>query len=112
MDQAQSKADANDLLEVHDANSLAEENKWTGVKVQPINYASIAKVCETDSDTIEMIVREIVSQIKHMLKHGASIRLAFKIGRLICKSGIVSWRGYRDQERIGVAGRGGMGLLS
>ena len=96
LDQTGCRADLDELMEVYDPSTF-EDNKHYG-PIQPLNYASIAKVCETDTETIEIIIKEIVCQLRHVLKNGANVRLMFKIGRLISKSGTISWRSFRDDE--------------
>ena len=37
-----------------------------------------------------------------MLKHGANVRLMLKIGRLVSRGGLISWRSLRDDDhRLG-----------
>ena len=83
-------------MEVFDTETIDERHHV----IQPINLASIGKVCETDSETIDIVMREIVAQLRHQLRNGASIRLMFKIGKLIAKSGSLHWRSFRDDDRI------------
>lgn len=54
--------------------------------------ASIAKVCDTDILTIENILKEIIIQLKLAIKKGCNIRLMFKVGKLIIKNGVISWK--------------------
>lgn len=96
LDHTGCRADLDELMEVYDPSAL-EDNKHYG-PIQPLNYASIAKVCETDADTIEIIIKEIVCQLRHMLKNGANVRLMLKIGRLMSKGGTISWRSFRDDD--------------
>jgi hypothetical protein len=57
-----------------------------------LNYASISKVCQTNSETIQMLFREILAQLDEAIRKGQSIRLQFRIGRLDIKNGEVSWK--------------------
>ena len=65
--------------------------------MQHINLASIAKVCDTDILTIELVMKEIVAQIKYQLQKGSSLRLMFKIGKLISKGGELSWKSFIEE---------------
>lgn len=91
-------------MDVCDVGNI-EEMRLIG-PVQPINYASIAKVCDTDAETIEIIIKEIVSQLKQFIKNGASVRLMLKLGRLVCKNGVISWRRLIKDEDNRYAGVG------
>lgn len=62
MEATQTRADVDELMDVCDTGN-PEELRQLG-PIQPINYASIAKLCDTDTETIELIVREIVCQLK------------------------------------------------
>lgn len=64
--------------------------------LQRINLASIAKVCDTDVVTIEMILKEIVTQLKEFIKKGQNVRLMFKFGILIVKNGELNWKPISD----------------
>lgn len=100
LDQTGCRVDLDELMEVYDPATL-DDNKQYG-PIQPLNYASIAKVCDTDTETIEIIIKEIVCQLRHMLKNGANVRLMLKIGRLVSKGGTISWRSFRDDDhRVG-----------
>lgn len=48
-------------MEVYD-NETVDERYHV---IQPISLASIGKVCETDADTIDIVMKEIVAQIRH-----------------------------------------------
>jgi len=81
---------------VHEANLISTYDPSVGdhhqiLGTQSINYASISKVCDTDIYTIEMILKEIIAQLKYQLKKGANIRIMFKVGRFIAKNGEISW---------------------
>ena len=82
-------------MEVFDSETVDERHV-----IQPINLASIGKVCETDAETINIVMKEIVAQLRHQLRNGASIRLMFKIGKLIGKSGALHWRSFKDDDRL------------
>lgn len=88
-------------MDVFDCTNT-EESRLVA-KVQPLNYASIAKACETDPETIELIIKEIVCQLKQFVRNGASVRLAMKIGKLICKNRVIGWKtnGRDDESKYG-----------
>ena len=56
-------------------------------------------MCDTDAHTIDLVIREIVAQLRYKLKSGAGVRLMFKIGKLIGKGGRLLWKSFRDEER-------------
>ena len=41
---------------------------------------------------IENILKEIIIQLKLAIKKGCNIRLMFKVGKLIIKNGVISWK--------------------
>jgi hypothetical protein len=49
--------------------------------------ASVARVCDTDIISVEMIVKEIAAQIKYQIQSGKNVRLMFKIGKLVTRGG-------------------------
>lgn len=67
--------------------------------LQHLNAASISRVCETDLLTVEMIIKEIVAQLRHQLNKGVNVRLQFKIGKLTSQNGRLCWRGMQDDEK-------------
>ena len=74
------------LLDIFDPQSTETEMPPFLAKAQPINLNSIARVCETDAYTIDLIVGEIVAQLKHQIKIGANLRLFLKIGHISAKN--------------------------
>lgn len=63
--------------------------------------ASVAKVCDTDILSIELVLKEIVAQLKHQLSKGSNLRIMFKIGKLISRGGELSWKSFReDQDKM------------
>lgn len=60
----------------------------------PLNYNSIARVCDTDAKTVEDIVKEIAAQIKYQLKCGSNLKLYLKIGKLCSKNGQIQWQSF------------------
>ena len=61
LEQTNCRAEVDDLMEVYD-NETVDERYHV---IQPISLASIGKVCETDADTIDIVMKEIVAQIRH-----------------------------------------------
>jgi len=66
--------------------------------VQHFNLASIAKVCDTDIFSVELILREIVAQLRHHLQKGCSVRLLMKVGNLISRNGELHWKSLGGDE--------------
>jgi len=77
---------------------ISGDIKFPGL--QHINFASVAKVCETDIVTVEMVMKEIVAQIQYQLKKGSNLRLMFKIGKLISKHGEITWKTFREEDKM------------
>jgi len=67
--------------------------------VQHINLASVAAVCETDIISVELILREIVAQLKCHLQQGSNIRLMFKVGSLYSRGGELKWKSFNEEGR-------------
>ena len=93
-----------DSVRIDDKNGLiAEYNPIEGeppVKgIQHLNFASIAKVCDTEILTIETIIKEIGAQIRDHLKMGKSLRLTFKVGKLISRGGEIKWKSFREDNQ-------------
>ena len=44
-------------------------------------------------------MKEIMAQLRHMIKLGQNIRLQFKIGKLIIRNGDVSWKTMKDEDK-------------
>ena len=65
--------------------------------VQIINLQAIAKVCMTDIPTVDLILREMIAQLRYQIKKGVNVRLFFKIGRLKCQNGVLNWSPYREE---------------
>lgn len=74
-----------------------EAEKFAQAQSSRINFAAIAKVCETDSSTIEAIHKEILAQLVTCVRKGMSVRLAYRIGRLEIKNSEISWKYYADE---------------
>ena len=75
-----------------------EQLNYTGL--QHINMASISRVCSTDIVTVEMILKEIVAQLRYQLKKGNKVRMMFKIGKLISQNGQLNWTSYREGDQM------------
>ena len=63
-----------------------------------MNLAAIAKVCDTDIWTIDIILKEIIIQLKLAIKKSLNIRLMFKVGKLIIKNGNISWKNVSEDR--------------
>ena len=61
--------------------------------------ASIAKVCDTDIHSIEMIFKEIISQLIHQITKGKNFRLSLKIGRLASRNNEINWKSFNDEGK-------------
>ena len=53
------------MLQMHDPVSSEKPNPVSIGSLQHISFSSIAKVCETDLYSIDIILKEIVAQLKH-----------------------------------------------
>ena len=83
-----STREGENLIEVYDSMS----GDFQPIRnLQRISLGSIAKVCESDVATIDLVFKEIIAQLKEMLQKGMNVRLMFKIGRFVVKNGEVSW---------------------
>jgi hypothetical protein len=63
-----------------------------------LNLNSIAKVCDTDCNSIELILKEIVAQVRHQIKIGNNVRLMMKVGTFIVKGGDINWKSINNNE--------------
>ena len=63
-----------------------------------MNLNSIAKVCDTDCNSIELILKEIVAQVRHQIKIGNNVRLMMKVGTFIVKGGDINWKSINNNE--------------
>jgi len=57
--------------------------------LQQLSWASVSRSCLTDQQTCELVFQEILAKIADLTKNGQGIRLNFKVGYLICKSGMI-----------------------
>jgi hypothetical protein len=62
--------------------------------VQRLNHANIAKVCESDAQTVELILKEFQAQIIKLVKKNSTIRISYRIGRLEIKNGDINWKQF------------------
>lgn len=76
--------------------SLGEQVNIRGV--HHLNLQAVAQVCETDMLSVEMILKEIVAQLKAHIKKGISLRVMFKVGKLIFKNGMLSWKPFNEDD--------------
>ena len=61
----------------------AEVNELFMNKVQPLSISSIASVCCTDTNTVELVLSEFLATVSSFAKEGRPMRLNFKVGYLI-----------------------------
>jgi len=73
-----------------------QDQEITIPNVTLLNMAAVAKVCDTDQQTIDLVLREIVAQIRKHVCSCQNIRLQFKVGNLIVKNGEIQWKTLQD----------------
>lgn len=82
----------------------SEVNELFMNKIQPLSISSIASVCHTDANTVEMVLAEFLATTSVLAKEGRSMRLNFKVGYLIISRGVIQWQHSRELlHRHGVA---------
>ena len=64
----------------------AEVNDLFKNRIAPLAVSSIASVALTDSATVELIIKEIVTSIGELARQGSALRLNFKVGYLIIRN--------------------------
>ena len=64
--------------------------------VQKLNFATIAKVCNTDAQTVELVIKEVLAQIVKFVKDGFGVRISFRIGRIEIKGAEINWKQFSD----------------
>ena len=65
-------------------------------RVQPLGLSSIASVCFTDTNTVQLVLDEILASIIRLSKKGASMRLNFKVGYLTIVKNTIHWQHSRE----------------
>ena len=60
--------------------------------LQQVNYSSVAKACQTDSHTVELIIREIVATMAQLVSKGSSININFKVGLFSVRNGYMNFK--------------------
>ena len=60
--------------------------------LQQVNYSSVAKACQTDSQTVELIIREIVATMAQLVSKGSSININFKVGLFSVRNGYMNFK--------------------
>ena len=58
-------------------------------------------MCSTDILSVELVIKEIVAQMRHQLKKGCNLRMMFKVGKLLSSNNEITWKSFRDDDRIG-----------
>ena len=61
-----------------------------------LNYTSISKVCSTDPSSVELVLKEIIAQMSNMIKHNATLRISFRIGRIEVKNQEINWKQFAE----------------
>ena len=61
-----------------------------------MNFVTIAKVCNTDALTVELVIKEILAQIVNFIKQGFGVRISFRIGRIEFKNSEINWKQFSD----------------
>ena len=69
----------------------AEVNALFSNRVQQLGISSIASVCFTDTNTVELILQEILASIVNLGKQNTPMRLNFKVGTLIVARNTIQW---------------------
>ena len=77
----------------------SEVNDLFRNKIFPLSVSSIASVCLTDSATVELVLKEIITSIGELARQGRSLRLNFKVGYLLISNQLVQWQHCRDLLR-------------
>ena len=60
----------------------SEVNDLFKNKISPLALSSIASVCLTDVNTIELVLKEITTAMGQLARSGKSVRMNFKVGYL------------------------------
>ena len=50
----------------------------------------------TDAQTVELVIKEVLAQIVKFVKDGFSVRISFRIGRIEIKGGEINWKQFSD----------------
>ena len=74
----------------------AEVNELFMNKVQPLSISSIASVCCTDAQTVELVLAEFLATVSSFAKEARSMRINFKVGYLIIQKNIIQWQHSRE----------------
>ena len=69
----------------------AEVNELFNNSVKPLAISSIASVCFTDNNTVELILAEIFATLVRLSKSNAAIKLNCKVRYLIIYRGTIQW---------------------
>lgn len=74
----------------------AEVNDLFMNKIQPLSISSIASVCCTDTNTVELVLQEFLATTQKLAIDGKPIRLNFKVGYLMIQKNLVQWQHSRE----------------
>jgi len=78
---------------------LSEQFSLKGL--QPLNLHGIAKSCETNVETVEMILKEIVQTMGHLVSKGSSINVNMRFGLFTVRNGYISFKQFNEGEGFG-----------
>ena len=74
----------------------AEVNELFINKVQPLSISSIASVCCTDAQTVELVLAEFLATVSSLAQEARPMRINFKVGYLIIQKNIIQWQHSRE----------------
>lgn len=65
-------------------------------QITSLNMTSIASVCHTDAQTVDLLLQEFFATAADQVRQGQRIRLNFKTGFLNVANGLVYWQLSRE----------------
>jgi hypothetical protein len=74
--------------------------------LQQVNFHSIAKVCQTDAHTTELIIKEIVATMGYLVSRGSSININMKFAMLSIRNGHMNFKVFNDKKENNSNGGG------
>lgn len=75
-------------------------------QVVSLNTTSIAKVCLTEGNTVDLMLQELISQMAHQAKSGNTLRLNLKVGYLIVRNQTIQFQQSNMLRTVGGSTRG------
>ena len=70
-------------------------------QVASLNTTSIAKVCLTEANTVDLMLQEFISQMAHQAKSGSTLRINLKVGYLIVRNQTIQFQQSNMLRTIG-----------